>query len=287
MPRQRRIVRIPSIPQLITGNVQSPTTVSAARTPLHPFEKKVEDVKPSKTDINLVIMDYLINEGFPSAAKKFASEANIAPTGDTESIQERVEIKNAIHAGDIQTAIEKINDLNPQILDTDTALHFSLLRLQLIELIRNCVAPTSSSSSSTTLNPPDITPALNFASTQLAPRAPTSPNFLTDLEQTMALLIFPSDNLSPTLAPLLDPQLRRDVAAAVNEAILTSQGWRRQARIRDLVRVRAWAEAKVRESGGGGGARDKLPERLGLGLDGEDGKEVGKEGNGEGEAMVT
>ena len=67
------------------------------------------------SDINFVIMDYLINEGYPSAAKNFAMEANIAPIGDTESIQERVEIRNAIHSGDIQTAIEKINDLNPQV----------------------------------------------------------------------------------------------------------------------------------------------------------------------------
>lgn len=59
-------------------------------------------------------MDYLINEGYPNAAQKFAMEANIhAPEQD--SIQPRVEIRRAIHAGDIETAIEKINDLNPQV----------------------------------------------------------------------------------------------------------------------------------------------------------------------------
>ncbi len=66
-------------------------------------------------DINFVIMDYLINEGYPSAAKKFALEANIQPKADIDSIQERVEIRNAIHGGDIQSAIEKINELNPQV----------------------------------------------------------------------------------------------------------------------------------------------------------------------------
>ena len=66
-------------------------------------------------DINFVIMDYLINEGYPSAAKKFALEANIQPKADVDSIQERVEIRNAIHGGDIQSAIEKINELNPQV----------------------------------------------------------------------------------------------------------------------------------------------------------------------------
>ena len=60
-------------------------------------------------------MDYLINEGYPSAAQNFAQEANIQPRVDVDSIQERVEIRNAIYEGDIQSAIEKINDLNSQV----------------------------------------------------------------------------------------------------------------------------------------------------------------------------
>jgi hypothetical protein len=60
-------------------------------------------------------MDYLITNGYPSAATKFAAEANIQPKADAESIQARVEIRTAIHSGDIQNAIEKINELNPQV----------------------------------------------------------------------------------------------------------------------------------------------------------------------------
>ena len=60
-------------------------------------------------------MEYLISEGYPEAAQRFALEANIEPELDVESIQERVEIREAIAKGDIQTAIEKINELNPQV----------------------------------------------------------------------------------------------------------------------------------------------------------------------------
>lgn len=60
-------------------------------------------------------MDYLITEGYPAAARKFAIEANIQPNTDFESINERVEIRDSIHKGDLQTAIEKINELNPQV----------------------------------------------------------------------------------------------------------------------------------------------------------------------------
>ena len=60
-------------------------------------------------------MDYLINEGYPDAAMNFAKEASIVPSADGEAIQERVDIRNAIHTGDIQLAIEHINELNPQV----------------------------------------------------------------------------------------------------------------------------------------------------------------------------
>lgn len=60
-------------------------------------------------------MDYLITNGYPAAASKFAVEANIQLRTDLESIQERVEIRTFIHSGNIQAAIEKINELNPQV----------------------------------------------------------------------------------------------------------------------------------------------------------------------------
>jgi hypothetical protein len=60
-------------------------------------------------------MDYLVSEGYPRAAEKFAKEANIQLPLEEESIQSRVEIRQAIHTGDIDVAVTKINDLNPQV----------------------------------------------------------------------------------------------------------------------------------------------------------------------------
>lgn len=68
-------------------------------------------------------MDYLITNGYPSAAKKFAVEANIQLRTDLDSIQERVEIRTAIHSGNIRLAIEKINELNPQVRLTSFLQH--------------------------------------------------------------------------------------------------------------------------------------------------------------------
>lgn len=74
------------------------------------------------SDINWVIMDYLVNEGYPRAAEKFAQETSMQPA-DFESIHQRVGIRNAIHAGDIETAIGLINECNVQV--SNLHLHIS------------------------------------------------------------------------------------------------------------------------------------------------------------------
>lgn len=75
------------------------------------------------SDINTVIMDYLIKEGYQDSARKFAMEANIKQKPEEETIRARVAIRNAIHSGDIQTAIEQINELNPNVRFAHRALY--------------------------------------------------------------------------------------------------------------------------------------------------------------------
>lgn len=228
------------------------SSTASTATPLrHAFNRRVEEIKPMKNDINALILDYLTTEGYPSAAAKFSKEANLRPQQEEESVRARREIQHSIHLGKIQEAIDALNNLEPQVLDSDPSLYFALLRLQLVELIRLCNSKPGG----------DISPALTFATQQLAPRAPTNPEFLEDLERTMALLVFPPDNLEPHLAELLHPDLRRTVADNVNKAILKRQNQRRDAAIRNLVRLRAWAENTARDS------KKDLPARIELGLD--------------------
>jgi hypothetical protein len=219
----------------------------------HSFERRADDVKPLKSDINSLILDYLTTEGYPTAAAKFSKEANLRPLQDEQSIKARRDIQDYIHSGHIQEAIDALNELESQVLDKDPSLHFALLRLQLVELIRICNATPGG----------NIQPALKFATTELAPRAPLDKEFMEDLERTMALLVFPKDALEPHLADLLKPRLRQDVADRVNKAILANQAQRRDAAIRSLVRLRAWAEDTARAS------KKDLPAHLELeGLDG-------------------
>lgn len=97
----------------------------------------------------------------------------------------------------------------------------------------------------------------------------------------MALLIFPPEKLTPQLKALLDPSLRQTVATAVNEAILSSQGERREARIRNLVRLRHWSEQKARE------AKLDVPDKLAFGASGDITTADGQNGQGAGEPMLS
>lgn len=59
-------------------------------------------------------MNYLVIEGFKDAAVKFSSETKIDPMVNLESIQDRMNIRNSVQEGNIENAIEQVNDLDPE-----------------------------------------------------------------------------------------------------------------------------------------------------------------------------
>ncbi|KAI5923657.1 CTLH/CRA C-terminal to lish motif domain-containing protein [Camillea tinctor] len=249
------------------------TSSTSTATPMkHSFARQVEEVKTPKSDINALILDYLTAAGYPNSAAKFTSEANLQPQQPTSAIQARQQIQTFIHKGEIEKAIQALNELDPSMLDKDEPLHFALLRLQLVELIRTCNNSPNR----------DIMPALKFAQTYLGPRATTNPAFLEDLEKTMSLLVFEqNDALDASLAALLKPSLRQEVAAQVNKRILEGQQQRNEAALREMVQMRAWSEDAVRKDG-----KKDLPARIELGLDGEDADKQDGAQNGH-EPMIT
>jgi len=81
-------------------------------------------------------MNYLVIEGYKDAAEKFQQEAGTDPGIDLKTITNRMAIRTAIQRGEIEEGIDKVNNLNPEILDTNPQLIFHLKQQQLIELIR-------------------------------------------------------------------------------------------------------------------------------------------------------
>ena len=60
-------------------------------------------------------MDYLVIEGFKSAAEEFGREAGIASAVDLDSIESRMNIREVLQRGDVSEAITRVNDLNPEV----------------------------------------------------------------------------------------------------------------------------------------------------------------------------
>ena len=175
-------------------------------------------------------MNYLVIEGYKEAAEKFEKECGTSPGVDLQSISERMATRVAIQRGDVQEAIERANDLNPLILDENPELFFHLQQQKLIELIRTG----------------DVEAALKFAEKELAPRGEENPQFLAELERTMALLAFEDTSKSP-VADLLEPAQRQKTASELNAAILTSQCQEKDPKLPALLKMLMWAQDQLKE----------------------------------------
>ena len=60
-------------------------------------------------------MDYLVIEGFKSAAEEFSRESGLVAPVDLDSIESRMEIREALQRGDVEEAMAKVNDLDPEV----------------------------------------------------------------------------------------------------------------------------------------------------------------------------
>lgn len=68
-----------------------------------------------------------ITEGYKEAAEKFWTESGIEMQGNLTNLENRINIKEAILSGNILKSIEMINELHPELLDTNKSLYFRLL----------------------------------------------------------------------------------------------------------------------------------------------------------------
>ncbi|KAI8616883.1 CTLH/CRA C-terminal to lish motif domain-containing protein [Chytriomyces sp. MP71] len=194
------------------------------------WEKRLAEVKLNKRDLNRLVMDYLVIEGYKDAVEKFAEESGLAPNVDLASIDERMRIRAAVQDGRIDEAMERVNDLDPEVLDTNPRLYFHLQQQKLIELIREG----------------KILEALDFAQEELATRGEENPEFLEELEQTMSLLAFDPSQPSP-VAGLLDFSQRLKIAGELNAAILKSQSQERNPKLPALLKMLVWSQNQLEE----------------------------------------
>ncbi len=69
----------------------------------------------SRSDLNRLVMDYLVIEGYKSAAEEFSKESNLSPPVELDSIEARMSIREAVQRGDIEEAITMTNEIKPEV----------------------------------------------------------------------------------------------------------------------------------------------------------------------------
>lgn len=182
-----------------------------------------------RTSMNKLIMNYLVTEGFKEAAEKFQQESGVGPTVDLNSLEDRIRIRDAIITGQVQEATALINQLHPDLLDSDRYLYFHLQQLHLIELIRSN----------------RVEEALAFAQSHLSEAGEDDPSVLSELERTVALLAF-EDPLNSPFGDLLQPAHRQKVASEINAAIIKLEHQEcTLPKLSTLLKLILWAQDKL------------------------------------------
>ena len=173
-------------------------------------------------------MEYLVREGFKEAALEFQKETGIHPGLEPTVIESQIQIRKAIESGNIQTAVETVNDLDSVILDTNPDLFFHLQLQQLLEYIRQG----------------DIEQALTYAQSELSARGEENTKFLDEIESTLALLAYDNPTASP-FSGLLEHAQRLKVISELNSAILSNQGNEEGSRLSILMRLVMWVQQQL------------------------------------------
>lgn len=211
--------------------VSSSSTVEPTVDVVH-WKEKVKSYHLPRAEINKLVMEYLVKEGFKDAVLSFQTESGIDPGVDMGILDEQIKIRAAVESGSIQDAVVLVNDVDPEILDTNPKLFFHLQQQQLLEYIRQG----------------DIEKVLDYAQKELSARGEENPEFLEELEQTLALLAFDDMSASP-FSGLLEHSQRLKVVSELNAAVLSSQDQDSESKLSMLMKLVMWTQEQLSKRG--------------------------------------
>ncbi|CAB1108506.1 unnamed protein product [Ectocarpus sp. CCAP 1310/34] len=194
------------------------------------WDVRMKRCEVAKGELNELVMNYLVVEGYRDAAEHFVEESGTDAKVDLTTIEERVAIRKAMMQGNVVEAMKLANDLDPTMLDRDRELRFGLLKQRLLELVRRG----------------DADEALSFAAEHLAPEGAQDPAILRQIEEAVTLLAFEDATSSP-LSGLLDMEQRHAAAGRLNAAVLQSQQQETGPWLPDLLRQLVYTQNALSE----------------------------------------
>lgn len=186
----------------------------------------------------------MVIEGFKEAAEEFIKESGLDEIAevnnlDLASIDYRLKVRQAIQGGEIDLAVRELNNLDPEILDSNPNVYFHLKLQEFLEKIRGFKSGDGIE---------NVMEAIEFARENLAPIAQEQAGgqFLEELEDAMSLLAAEMGATWPS-AILLNPENRLKTAKEVNSAILASQAQPEVSKLPEILGLLQWAQKKLEE----------------------------------------
>ncbi|TBU16912.1 hypothetical protein CWI40_020980 [Ordospora colligata] len=165
-------------------------------------------------NLNELVLEYLDNEGMEDVAVEFANDLGISFTKSLY-LSQRTEIRNKIESGDIDAAISRINDINPEIIDRNTKMYYFLMEHKACELSMQIKSKCLENGINDTA--PLLEEVIEFIRSELYDMALGDPLLMTHLEDLLEFVIF-NDQESAIVSK------RRNLATYVNQQILESHG---------------------------------------------------------------
>ncbi|CAL9105215.1 unnamed protein product [Musa textilis] len=194
------------------------------------WERRLKDVRIREVDVNKLVMNYLVTEGYAETADKFRIESGTEPDVDLATVFERRAVLSAVESCYVKEATEKLNSLDPMILVMNPQIGFRLQHQRMIEMIRAG----------------EMKMALLYGANEIFPGIENNVILFSifsclvclALENYVFLIDFLKEFMRTTvLFPRLGPAQRLKLVSQVNAAILTSQNHEKEPKLPTLLKM--------------------------------------------------
>ena len=195
------------------------------------WENKMDGIKIPREQMNRLVMNFLITQGYLEASSCFEKESKTQIIND-DHLKERDEIRTSILCGDIDRAIFLINSISSSILESYSKLMFELKLQKLVNYIREN----------------KISEALAYGQEVLAPAAQGNNELLKELEKAMSLIAF-NDIFQSPLAEICSPMHKLRLANEVNAGVLQYlQSESRASTLTDICKILILSQKKLQKT---------------------------------------
>ncbi|KAL4427270.1 hypothetical protein ABPG74_011506 [Tetrahymena malaccensis] len=201
---------------------------------LEQWKDELKNVKIAKQDMNKLIMNFFLIEGYKEAAEKFRDESQTEISDqDFECMQPRIDIRKLILNGQIDEAIKELDKTNKKVLEQNKDINFNIKLQKCIEFIKK----------------EQIDEAIQFAQEELLPILESSNDkkdqYQDSMEKVMSLLAFENLEESP-YQHLVGNSQRIKISSQVNYEMLKGQQ-EKENKLPTLIKLLLWSQEKLSE----------------------------------------